>query len=165
MSEIRVEKKAAVVAVVKRLVKSTLVTFVIAVVLYCLCAVFLGRYLVTNNGVIFVSSPSFEGGYVPAGETVIAGTDSKHGDALERNFVDAFTYHTDLAEVRVVAGPYGEVDAPIDEFEGRSLNSEYLVECVSGNCIPGEHLALPADAIAGVQKDMVFLPESEMSES
>lgn len=171
MREVRIDKGEALKIIVRRLFRSVCVTFAVSLVLYVLCAIFLGRYLVTDQGTVFVVSPSFSGGTVPRGETIMVGTNSEHGDSFANNFLDAFKMHTDIASVEVLAGPYGSArvdkeSVTVDDEVFRSdvsvvgnvqdgvLKNQYVVKCVSGKCEQGGLLILPASAVAGVEKEL-----------
>lgn len=127
---------------------------------------------ISGAGLVPVKENTYKGGDIPSGETILASTTDEPGDEYLDKLGQAFIPSKNAVVVEVIAGPYAsmqwmetglvtvdgsltEVFLPeqplVDDGSAKQhLKSEYLVNCISGDCTPGEGLILPTSSIYGL---------------
>lgn len=127
-----------------------------------------------STGPEIVKNMTYPGGIAPRGEILMVDMEQSQDTGVIGRLEQAFIPGTHNSVVKVVAGPYGEmswtqpdilsvdgepIDRPVPSdkdgntiLTGREdnfLHSEYLVECVEGDCEKGSVFIISKDNILG----------------
>lgn len=127
---------------------------------------------ISGAGLVPVKENTYQGGEVPAGETILVDTVNERGEGYMSKLGEAFIPRKNGAVVEVVAGPYASIqwmETGLVTVDGKlttvylpeqpkadegiakeHLKSEYLVNCISGDCTPGEGMIVPTSAFYGL---------------
>lgn len=165
--QVRIARSTYANMVTTRILKSALTAVAIIFVVYIAFAVTIMRVLPTTTvGLMPVKNITYDGGLVPAGETVVVSMNKAQGQDLLDYLGQSFLPQTDVSVVKVIKGPWGSfgwaepgviaVDGEIvpnvlmQEPEDKTLDSEYLVECIRGDCLPGNAYVIPTNHLMGI---------------
>lgn len=150
-----------------RILKSVLTVFAILIVVYIAFAATIMRVIPsTSAGLIPVKNITYEGGLVPAGATVVLSMTKAQGSSIGDYLLQAVVPQADVSVVKVIAGPWGTFgwaepgiiavhgkivnDVLMPEPQTKTLDDEYLVECLRGACKAQTGYIIPADRLIGV---------------
>lgn len=166
---IRISKWAAIRAQTGRIMKLLFGIVVALLIVYFCFALTLLRIVPSTSGTGFqlIKGVSAPGGFIQQGNQVLASAthaqDQSWGNRLQTGFIPSDEWML----VEVVAGPYGElsvsegqvtvdnrvhsVNINLGAFRnhGKYLSDEYIVNCISGACNPGQALIISKEQVAG----------------
>lgn len=166
---IRINKWAALRAQISRITKLLFGIAIAVLIVYFCFAITLLRFVpsTSGTGVQLIKGISAPGGFIQQGNQVLASATTEQDQSWQNKLQVAFVPSDEWILVEVVAGPYGElgiedgnitvdnrvhnVDINLDAFKehGHFLNDEYIVNCVSGACVPGQARIIGKEYIAG----------------
>lgn len=181
--EVRITRGTYGRLIVRRIITMTGFSLLALIVLYLCFAATWMRVVPTlsGSGLVPVKNVTYDGGIVPADVEILVDRANPQDSDLLSHIKQSFVPSDDAAVVRVITGPYGEMQwgqpniltvdgnpigvpfppdsdgkSPIDEFNP-FLRDEYVVECVSGACEVGDAFIVHKDNIYGV----LLLPSSD----
>ncbi len=163
--QIRIAKNTYSNLLATRILKAFGIAFIGIVVVYACIALTIFRVIPTTTaGLIPVKNLTYSGGLIPAGEFIMVDMESPQGSEILDRAKQAFLPSSTAAVVQVEAGPWGnfewssgvvtfdekilKLSMPVDPGTNQ-LQSQYLVTCVEGACVPGEGYIIPANHIMG----------------
>lgn len=165
--QVRVSRATYGKFVFRRIGKVILYAFIGVLIVYFSLAATLLRVVPTTSGAgpVLVKNITYPGGLLPAGAAVLIDQKSAQEDDVWVHLRQASMPADNAAVVKVIAGPYGaltwtepgvvtvdgelvSVALPTDP-DTDYLENEYLAECISGACEPGEGLIFSEDYIYG----------------
>lgn len=166
---IRISKWAAFRAQMRRVMKLLFGIVVALLVVYFCFALTLLRFVpsTSGTGVQLIKGVSAPGGFIQQGNQVLVSSEQEQDHSWGNNLQTAFIPSDEWMLVEVVAGPYGElsvsegqvtvdnrvhdVNINLGSFRnhGKFLSDEYIVNCISGACNPGQTLIVGKEYVAG----------------
>lgn len=176
-SNIRVAKNIYRKQLAKKIVVIFGYAALVVVVIYACFAATIIRVIPATNGVGLtpVKEHTFSGGQAPPGSRLVVNPNATVGDGGLDRLLQGFKPTSDVALVDVHSGPFGKVswqpdgrvlidgddsglkmsrssveEDKADKVIEFSLNDEYLVECVEGDCTVGLGLIISMDNVYGV---------------
>ena len=174
--EVRITRSTYGRLIVRRVLKMVGFFLLALIILYICFAATWMRVVptVSGSGLVPVKNVTYDGGIIPSDVEILVDRAAPQGKGLLSHLKQAFIPSDDAAVVRVIEGPYGELQwgqpniltvdgnpigvpfpadsegkSPIDEFNP-FLRDEYVVECISGACNEGEAFIVKRDHVYGV---------------
>lgn len=172
--QLRVAKSAYRKILLKRIAAILGYSLVGVFIIYLCFAATIMRAVPTTSGsgLVLVKENTFHGGIIPENVPILVDTKTEQKNDLVERLKQAFVPSKNAAVVKVVAGPHNSISwvasglvtvdgaltkvhleqQPLDADNSAKtkLRDEYLTVCVSGDCIPGEGVIVPAKNIYGL---------------
>lgn len=164
--QIRVAKSAYYQQIASKTFRGLVMLLGVLVVIYICFAATIVRVIPTVEGnFVPVKNSTFPGGIATPETEMVVSMSTEQGDSTLDLLKQSFMLAPDLATVKVVAGPSGDLNwaetgliavngevAPVRVMtppDNRYLAHEYIVECISGACNPGEGYIIGEDQVYG----------------
>lgn len=161
--------------IIKRIFKALLVLLLVVFVVYTAVLVPTAlRYVPTREfGAMLVKDPTIREGGIPAGKTELAviGADGDYTASIPGKYRAAFTYHTGVSKMVIIAGPNNRLlknNDGVMTVDGKPLNNvkqpvnysllektkwylidQYLALCEGGSCKKNEYYVISESSILG----------------
>ena len=166
---IRISKWVAFRAQLARIMKLLFGITVALLIVYFCFALTLLRFVpsTSGTGVQLIKGVSAPGGFIQQGNQVLASAEQEQDQSWGNKLQTAFVPSDEWMLVEVVAGPYGELSVSEGQVtvdnrvhnvninlaafrnHGKYLSDEYIVNCISGACNPGQAMIIGKEYIAG----------------
>lgn len=178
--QIRIARQTYNSLIAAKILKMSLAALVFLVLVYfCFAMTILRIVPSVSTGPLLTKNITFPGGIIPAGELVVVDIAQPHGTEITDYLEQSFIPNSNLAIMRVHAGPWGSFDwdtTGVVSVDGQilpveippavsesgekldypqtlrgdtKLNDEYLMSCVEGACVPGRGYVYPITHILG----------------